>query len=252
MQFLQFAAVVAGLLTNTAVNAYPAPDRGLSELACLFKEYKHQKITDCNLSGVEMPKADGLLPPGPDMKLARVVLGRGTQNYTCADSTDKSKPAADGAVATLYDASCLATYDLDLLHSLPDTMVKIPSDLIADALSIVSKVTRQDILVGHHYFAPNNTIPVFDFRIKKNQEWMLVGRRTGGVAAISTASMGGMGQYNGAVDWLRIDAIPSLSPDYKVAYRIHTAGGKPPATCKGLGKSFTIEYATEYCKFSMM
>ena len=32
-------------------------------------------------------------------------------------------------------------------------------------------------------------------------------------------------------------------------YRVFTAGGKAPATCKGLGQRPTVHYAAEYCEY---
>ncbi|KAH8147846.1 uncharacterized protein LAJ45_07946 [Morchella importuna] len=249
MLFLHFAAVVIGF-TSAAANAFPlGASPQLTELASLLSAYKNQKITGCDLSGAVMPETNGtknLSPPDAGTSLARVVLGRGVQNYTCADSLSTTIPAANGAVATLYDASCLAACNPTLLHTLPDIMVNLPKDTIAESLSIVTRMTRQPIMVGHHYFAPNNTIPVFDFRVQRSDKYLLAGQRDEGVPAVTTASKGEMGVGYGAVDWLRIKAIPDMSVDYKLAYRILTAGGKPPATCQGMAKEFSVEYATEY------
>lgn len=189
-----------------------------------------------------------LSPPDAGFTLSRVVLGRGTQNYTCADSTANSIPVSQGAVADLYDASCLAAKHPELLHRLPGALVSLNKNLIGSAVSIISKMSRADILVGHHYFAPNNTVPVFDFRMKKPQPWILMGKRDQSVPAVTTASKGIATEPNGAVDWLRIKAIASMSVDFKLAYRVQTAGGKPATTCQGQPESFEIQYASEYCK----
>lgn len=111
-------------------------------------------------------------------------------------------------------------------------------------------MTRDKFLIGHHYFAPNNTIPVFDFRMEKSQSLIFRGKKDQGVPATTAASKGIPTEQNGAVDWLRIVAIQSLSVGFKLVYRVQTAGGKSPSTCKGMSKSFEIQYATEYCKYS--
>lgn len=127
-------------------------------------------------------------------------------------------------------------------------MVNIKKSTIDTAVSIISGMNRDRVLIGHHYFAPNNTTPVFDFRMEKSQRLVLRGKKDQGVPATLAASRGIPTEQNGAVDWLRIVAIPS-SVDLKLAYRVQTAGGKSPATCKGMPKSFEIQYATEYCKY---
>lgn len=127
-------------------------------------------------------------------------------------------------------------------------MVNIAKTTIGAVASIVGGASRDSILIGHHYFAPNNTIAVFDFRMKSKRS-ILRGKRDQGVPATTTASKGIPTEQNGAVDWLRIAAIPPLSVDFKLAYRVQTAGGKNPATCKGMPKYFEVQYATEYCKY---
>lgn len=133
-------------------------------------------------------------------------------------------------------------------------MVNIEKTTIEAAAFIVSRMSRNKILVGHHYFSPNNTIPVFDFRMEKSQQnsqsLVFRGKKDQGVPATASASKGILTEQNGAVDWLRIVAIPSLSVGFKLVYRVQTAGGKNPSTCKGMSKSFEIQYATEYCKYS--
>lgn len=111
-------------------------------------------------------------------------------------------------------------------------------------------MTRDKLLIGHHYFAPNNTIPVFDFRMGKSPSLIFRGKKDQGVPATTVASKGIPTEQNGAVDWLRIVAIQSMSVGLKLVYRVQTAGGKGPSTCKGMPKSFEIQYATEYCKCS--
>lgn len=189
-----------------------------------------------------------LSPPDNGLVLFRVVLGRGTQNYTCADATDASVPIAQGAVADLYDASCLAAKRPELLHLLPDVMVNIKKTTIEAVTSMISGMSHDRILIGHHYFAPNNTTPVFDFRMEKSQSLVFRGKKDQAVPATPAASRGIPTEQNGAVDWLRIVAIQS-SVGLKLAYRVQTAGGKNPATCKGMPKSFEVQYATEYCKY---
>lgn len=216
----------------------------------LFLFYRSPVISLWTLPLTTITGPNYLTPPDKGLVLSHVVLGRGTQNYTCVDATDASVPVAQGAVADLYDVSCLAAKRPELLHLLPDVMVNIGKTTIETAASIVSRMTRDKLFIGHHYFAPNNTIPVFDFRMEKSQSLIFRGKKDQGVPATIAASKGIPTEQNGAVDWLRIVAIQSMSVGVKLVYRVQTAGGKSPSTCKGMPKSFEIQYATEYCKYS--
>jgi len=80
---------------------------------------------------LDLPTVDGptqLSGPG-SMKLKVIVIGSGTQNYTCADSTSYSKPVGNGAVADLYDVSCIASSDGEssILGQLPQSILHNPS-----------------------------------------------------------------------------------------------------------------------------
>lgn len=148
----------------------------------------------------------------------------------------------------LYDASCLAANFPSLLHSLPDVLVALSTSRLD---TILQRVPSEPIVVGHHYFAPDFSTPAFDFRLTAGQTQIFTGVRDQAVPASSNAAKGGrQDQQFGAVDWLRLKAIPAKSVDYKLAYRVQTAGGKAPPTCKGRAGTITIEYATEYCEYS--
>lgn len=186
-----------------------------------------------------------LADPDAGLRLTRVLLGRGTQNYTCTDSSETTIPTGGGAVATLYDASCLAATFPALLHQLPNALVGM------SGATGRQRIVRDAALVGHHYFAPNFATPVFDLRLKPGQTGIFTGARDAGVpAAVGAARGGPPDQQFGAVDWLRLKTLPGQSVGYQMVYRVHTAGGKPPPTCKDRPTTITIEYATEYCEHS--
>lgn len=133
-----------------------------------------------------------------------------------------------------------------LLHKLPNVLVSISSSLTG---VILKKIAGDAVVVGHHYF-PSVTTPVFDFRITAGQTQIFTGVKDQAAPARSSAAKGGpANQQFGAVDWLRLKAIAETSVGYKLAYRVETAGGKAPPTCKGRPSTFSIEYATEYCEY---
>jgi len=178
----------------------------------------------------------------------RVVLGKGTQNYTCSNSTASSLPEANGARADLYEASYLAENCTDLLYSLhllPPILLDLNSD-VAKYLLKYLHIDEDGLKVGFHFFS-NLTTPVFNFQSSKNGG-LFVGQKIQSVSAPPTASPG----KNGAVDWLKIKAINGTTNGYIAAYRVVTAGGKPPATCEGLERNFEVPYAAEYCEFPVV
>ena len=66
----------------------------------------------------------------------------------------------------------------------------------------------------------------------------------------STAPAGSVvGQYNqgnGAVPWLKLSALNGAGQIFQEVYRVNTAGGNPPATCKGVSASFEVQYSAAY------
>lgn len=167
----------------------------------------------CDLSTVSQP-ASGLTPPSPDLRLILVAHGEGTQNYTCA--TPSSTPAAIGAIAQLYNASC-----------------EVASPGVAQN-NIV-----QAAAIGKHFFS-DLTTPDFDIpqlgntKVKKIED----------VAAPKPSA---------DVRWLLLQAQPAESTSQvKFVYRLNTVGGLAPASCEGRaeGEVVTVQYQAQYWIYS--
>jgi len=195
---------------------------------------------DCDLSLAQMPSAPSPLPaPGPGQTLRSVMLGRGTQNYTCDTTKPKSEPVAIGAVATLFNASCIASTFPSLLEMMPGIALNFP-------VPSTSENAADNLLGGHHYFLDDST-PFFDLDTDDHQYGTVAmdGADKIDSDAPSDATVGSNGRGHGAVAWLRLESIPG-NYQYKTVYRLNTAGGSPPATCKGMPKAFEVDYAAEY------
>ncbi|KAA8902676.1 malate dehydrogenase [Sphaerosporella brunnea] len=203
------------------------------------------KATNCPLDKAVLPQvtdfqpgAKNLSPPSVANKVpTRVVLGKGTQNYTCAGNTAADMPAAYGAHALLYDVSCLAQYKPELLHKIPDHVYALPENMAEYCSDELSEFVRDNVQVGEHLFTTMTT-PVFTFRGGKD---IFYGKKMEGVSAPSRAAQG----KNGAVDWLKLDSIAGTH-GFKEVYRVVTASGKAPATCEGQKPEFEVPYAAEY------
>lgn len=180
------------------------------------------------------------------MTLFQVVIGRGTQNYTCDLANATATPVPVGAVASLFNVSCVAADMPELLEKLPGIALDLPMPSTDDQKSAIAKD-----LSGHHYFV-NDTTPFFNMDTSIASYGKGALKKTAVANAPSNAITGPRGQGNGAVAWLYLSAndYPQWgSPDWKAVYRLNTAGGNAPKMCTGQPESFTVEYASEYWLF---
>ena len=194
-----------------------------------------------SVSGAATP-----LPSQPGSP-AYVAIGRGTQNYTCDPSKPTASPTAVGAVANLYDASCVAGKFSFLLELMPSIALQFPTPS-----SPTDQLVNMNLL-GHHYFT-DSTSPTFNLNTASGDAGYIAAQSGGKVSAPKGAPVGQNGQGFGAVPWLSLTAKNGAQgapgqPTFKDVYRVNTAGGNPPATCQGMPSSFEVQYAAEYWFF---
>ncbi|KLO84944.1 malate dehydrogenase [Fusarium fujikuroi] len=191
----------------------------------------------CDLSQAKMP-LDGQLPsPAKGLKLVHVAIGRGTQNYTCDTSKPSSAPVATGAVATLFNGSCVAAMYPDLIERIPGMAVHFP---LSDANKLGPASLAES---GHHYFTADGT-PFFDLRTPNQDIGEAPCAKNSSAPAPSLSAKGQLGEN--AVPWLRLTTIEGATHKMKEVYRTTTAGGSAPATCQGMDAEFEVQYATLY------
>jgi hypothetical protein len=99
--------------------------------------------------------------------------------------------------------------------------------------------------MGHHFFY-DATTPEFNLNTTPDKQHGIVMTKKGG--SIDAPSDAVSGKY-GAVAWLYLSAVDGTVGNYKSVYRVDTASGSPPKTCKGLSSSFQIQYAANYYFF---
>jgi hypothetical protein len=242
--------VSAYAVTVSAAPAFPDfrikdvtnPEDTLSALSDYFNvlatkvqlaKYLSQPPT-CDVATAKMPTApEALAPPSNGLQVSSVVIGRGTQNYTCDAGNVDAAPAAAGAVATLFDASCVAALYPDLLERIPGMALRFnlsdPEQLGASPLQPV----------GVHYFSAKTT-PFFDI----GQGVHVYSKKAADTPAPANAAKGQKGES--AVAWLKLDAVEGTTGNVKEVYRVTTAGGAPPKTCENMPETFEVEYATAY------
>jgi hypothetical protein len=162
-------------------------------------------------------------------------VGRGVQNYTCASKN--SSPVSTGAVATLYDVSCLV--------STPESQYQLDNFIVPTALSLSSEAIANYLHTkvptaasGRHYFRADGT-PYFE---TESGDFIYAAKD-----AAVPAPPNALGNKNGpAIAWLKLSQKAGESyGNIQQVYRVVTAGGAAPQTCKKAG-GLSIEYVTEY------
>lgn len=68
------------------------------------------------------------------------------------------------------------------------------------------------------------------------------GKDSSAQAPTKTVAIGRKGEA--AVPWLKLVTKSGATGNIKEVYRVNTAGGSPPATCKGMPVAFEVQYAT--------
>ncbi|KZV96102.1 hypothetical protein EXIGLDRAFT_706116 [Exidia glandulosa HHB12029] len=203
-------------------------------------EGRELKISRCDVSSATLP----LPAPGttaiaaPNVSVAKpkfIAVGLGVQNYTCNAATGTYTSA--GAVASLFDISCLASSPLfphiqDIAFAL-DQAGPIAAKTLEAILGAVC------LKLGDHYFvtSPSGTgiSPKFDFtKSMHDSNAFVLAARAGGVAAPNTAE---------DVDWLQLSNVQGALA--KFVYRVQTKGGQPAKTCAGTEFS-SVPYAAQY------
>ncbi|TDZ31840.1 hypothetical protein C8035_v001298 [Colletotrichum spinosum] len=199
----------------------------------------------CDLSQAHMiSPANDLPEPSKGLTLKHVAIGRGTQNYTCDTNNSTAIPAATGAVATLFNASCVAALYPDLLEKLPS---------VAMQFNLTDDIARQRLgpsnlaISGHHSF-PSLGTPFFQLETNGEQIGNAYCRKDSSIPAPATATVGQQGEA--AVAWLKLLTTAESTGDLQEVYRITTVGGSPPVSCKGQPTKFEIQYAAQYWFYS--
>jgi hypothetical protein len=201
------------------------------------------QVPTCDITKAQLPtqppsSAGSLLPVSQGLVLKHIAIGRGTQNYTCDNAT--AVPTQIGAVATLYDASCVAVLWPDVFAML--TGVSMKFNLSGGEAPRLAP--HNLVISGHHYF--DKSTPFFDLDTPYAQLGHIGAGKNGSEPAPANAPKGQ--QSEAAVPWLKLTAKPNMATGgLQEVYRVGTAGGSAPATCAGMpAGTFEVQYAAEY------
>ncbi|KAE8451200.1 hypothetical protein EG329_004364 [Mollisiaceae sp. DMI_Dod_QoI] len=196
----------------------------------------------CNMNNAVLPVTSPtpLPPPSAGLSLKHVAIGRGIQNYTCTPGNETAVPVSIGAVATLYNATCIASTYPDLLSILPN--VALQFNLTSPDQASLSPSNLA--ISGHHFFS-NATTPDFNLNTAAMNLGFAPCSKNNTVAAPTGAPKGQGGVGNGAVAWLKLVTRDGATGGLEEIYRVNTAGGNPPATCAGMPATFEVQYSAE-------
>ncbi|KAG8808787.1 hypothetical protein FRC17_003773, partial [Serendipita sp. 399] len=192
-------------------------------------------LTDATLSQLPPDQTTLAVPPGTQP--VAIALGVGTQNYTCSAA---GTYASAGAVATLFDLSCLVNDPLKRFATIQDDLFKLPAPA---RNALVSLLARTPLNIGAHYFIknplPNGTGNNPKFAQQTN----------GGAISTVLAKKAGIPAPNGGganVDWLQLSALEGFGQWATTVFRVDTKAGQPPASCSQVNSTITVPYAAKY------
>ena len=247
--YLRSPLLFLAALGFTLVSAAPAD---LADGAPLHRLLARQAVSTvtCNLAAAQMPVGKSsdpfcnlqppvdirpaptpLPPPANGHVLTHVAIGRGTQNYTCANGTAQATPVPDGALASLFNATCLAAPYPELLNTLPSIALEFPIPEGSDENSPAST-----FLSGHHYFT-DLTTAFFNLNTTLH-DWGSVGCKKNSSSSSPDPSTD--------VAWLKLVSKGASGCTISEVYRLNTAGGQPPTTCEGQPANIQVQYSAEY------
>jgi len=197
----------------------------------------------CNVNNAQMPVASPTPLPSPaaGLTLKHVAIGRGIQNYTCDTTNATAIPVSIGAVATLYNATCVASTYPDVLAALPNVALQFNLTSVDQASLSPSNLA----ISGHHFFS-NMTTPLFNLDSTAAQLGVVPCAKNNTVPAPAGAPKGQDNQGFGSVAWLKLLARDGATGNLQEVYRLNTAGGNPPSTCAGMPATFEVQYSAEY------
>ncbi|KAJ5173071.1 hypothetical protein N7492_005664 [Penicillium capsulatum] len=245
--------LAALILTVTgAAHVLPGPLRLADTFSHIAKDLDHINLGKCSLEGITLPlnKTKVKLPkPSSHLDLKHVVIGRGTQNYTCPSSGMSTKlrrdtsPEATGAAAALFDASCIAAASPNILHELPAVLGKAPLGSLVFLSEILSRTTTtSELIIGEHYFNSDGE-PLFNLGLSDGDSW-LIAKKNSSVEAPTRVTSPSRESNIQDVPWLKLGY--NKGKGLKEVYRVMTFEGAAPSTCEGQNGTIVVDYAAEY------
>ncbi|KAJ7635062.1 hypothetical protein FB45DRAFT_790570 [Roridomyces roridus] len=175
-----------------------------------------------------------------------IGLAIGVQNYTCTAAT--STWTNVGAVAELFDVSCLAASGLsdfsDLTQSVFQSWQAVPPTVtILEIIDTLAPFHLQGFL-GQHFFVPSPS------GTGLSPEWNFASASLAGHpnAFVIGAKVGDIPSPNGppAIDWLMLNNATATGVLARQIFRINTVNGDAPASCTPGEADISVKYSSTY------
>jgi len=192
------------------------------------------RVQGCDLSQVhltDLPSGQTNVTVNSNATPLFVTVGVGVQNYTCQNGAYISI----GAVAQLFDISCLA--GTDIFECIQDFAV----DSLTGPTVVKLNFDGHDIYpIIFHDFVSNPDGPGIAprFELVETGQFTTL-KKTGGITS-------SQGKRN--VDWLELSEVDGDLA--KWVYRTDTVRGQPPASCENGSPTISINYAAKYWFFN--
>ncbi|KAH8890732.1 hypothetical protein GQ53DRAFT_867166 [Thozetella sp. PMI_491] len=195
----------------------------------------------CDLSNIELPSfsSAGLPLPSANLILRHIAIGLGTQNYTCPVKNSTAVPTPIGALATLFNASCIASTYPDLFNTLPALL----TELNLSGKVVTHIPVDRPSFSGRHFFT-NASTAFFDLDTAVERLGQVSTARNNTLSPPIFAPRGSRNES--AVAWLKLLALPGATGGLQEVYRVQTAGGSAPKKCKGMPPTFEVTYSAQY------
>jgi len=195
-----------------------------------------RKFFGCSVTARPNIPAGSLIAANDALKVQFVGLGLGTQNYSCSA---EGKPVSAGAVASLYDVSCLA--GTPFFSNLTDLAMRLGGARQRTAVNSAISVNLggSPIKLGDHYFISNaagGISPKFDLTASQKTSSFVVAKKINGIASPQGAAN---------VDWLQLEKVEGTIGSQ--VFRLDTRLGQPAATTCTPGSTIPpSQYAAMY------
>jgi len=156
---------------------------------------------------------------------------------------------ATGAVAEIFDISCLASTRSKLVSTIHNDLFNFWNSSRAGSVTIqqlietLPNVVPANLILSQHYFIRNaagGISPVWDFRatqkFKGVENAVFVGRALANIPDVNPTKN---------IPWLHIGKVSGDISDE--IYRIYTVGGVAPSSCvSGTTKDISVKYTSQY------
>ncbi|KAF2119392.1 hypothetical protein BDV96DRAFT_642417 [Lophiotrema nucula] len=198
-----------------------------------------------NLARLALQAPKSTLPAPTGLQLKFVGLGIGTQNYTCQVGNDTAAPGTTGALAKLYDIGSrlntdpMSQWKLNTISGLALSLSSHPK--LLDGYLMMQGYQR---VLGEHFFT--QTTPTFSlYKVTPLPFPVAFVTKDDVMDAPKTACPGQDGLP--AIQWVKLSDKDGRSQGgVNTVYRLETAGGNKPATCKGQKAHWEVPYAAQY------